>query len=114
MNSKRWILLFVLLAIAAVPAAIWGQAGAGRAAPGVFSVLGKGRPVILKESGGRYELTVFDGEPTALGHEVVEVGQDYVVLEDTARLSLTRIPVYAVKSVTVLQVGSGPKAAPPK
>jgi len=66
-----------------------------------LSVLKEGQAVVLKEAAGRYEITLMDG-----GHKVIEVGPDYVVVEDIAGVTETRIPVYSIKSITRIK---GPK-----
>lgn len=68
---------------------------------GFLSVLKEGQAVVLKEAAGRYELTVMEG-----GHKVIEIGPDYVVVEDLAGVTETRIPVYSIKSITRIK---GPK-----
>lgn len=40
-----------------------------------------------------------------LGHKVVEVFSDGVVIEDLAGVNQTRIPIYSIKSVVVIKVG---------
>lgn len=72
---------------------------------GVLSVLHAGQPVSIKESNGRYELSLFENGPETLGHKVIEVGDDYVVLQDIAGISDTRIPIFSVKGVVTMKVG---------
>lgn len=64
-----------------------------------LSVLKEGQCVVLKEAAGRYELTLMEG-----GHKVIEVGPDYVVVEDIAGVTETRIPVYSIKSINRIKV----------
>lgn len=66
-----------------------------------LSVLKEGQGVVLKEAAGRYEITLMEG-----GHKVIEVGPDYVVVEDIAGVTETRIPVYSIKSIIRIK---GPK-----
>jgi hypothetical protein len=75
--------------------------GQEKARKGFLSVLKDGQGVVLKESAGRYEITLMEG-----GHKVIEVGPDYVVVEDLAGVTETRIPVYSIKSITRIK---GPK-----
>ena len=70
----------------------------------VFAVLRPGQAVNLKESNGRYEISIFDNGPEVLGHKVVEVASDYVVLQDIAGISETRIPIFSIKAVTTWKV----------
>jgi len=75
--------------------------GQEKARKGFLSVLKEGQGVVLKEAAGRYELTLMDG-----GHKVIEVGPDYVVVEDLTGVTETRIHVYSIKSITRIK---GPK-----
>ena len=67
-----------------------------------LSVLKEGQGVSLKETAGRFELTVMKDLP--LGHKVIEVGADYVVVEDVVGVTETRIPIYSIKSIVNLKV----------
>lgn len=73
-------------------------------ARGFFSVLHVGQSVTLKDTNGRYEIGVFDNGPDLLGYKVVEVGSDYLVVQDVSGVNELRIPVYAVKTVVTLKV----------
>lgn len=66
-----------------------------------LSLLKEGQGIVLKESAGRYEITLMEG-----GHKVIEVGPDYVVIEDLAGVTETRISVYSIKSIARIK---GPK-----
>ena len=69
---------------------------------GVFGPLEKGSKVALKETPGGYLIFVMPG--VELGHTVAEVGADSVVVADAAGVTETRIPVYAVRAVTVTRL----------
>ena len=85
---------------------IFSASGQAPAKPrGVLAVLHAGQPVTLKDTNGRYEINVFDNGPDLLGYKVVEVGGDYVVLQDVAGVNELRIPIYSVKAVVTLKVG---------
>lgn len=64
---------------------------------GFLSVLKEGQSVSVKEVGGRYEITVLKG--VKLGHKVIEIGADYVVVEDIAGVTETRIHVTSIKAI---------------
>lgn len=66
-----------------------------------LAVLKEGQSVSVKEVGGRYEITLM--KDVKLGHKVVEVGGDYLVVEDAAGVSEIRIPVYSIKSIVRLK-----------
>jgi len=68
---------------------------------GFLSVLKEGQGVQLKEVAGRYEITVMKDLP--FGHRVIEVGADYVVVEDSVGVTETRIPIYSIKSIVKLK-----------
>jgi hypothetical protein len=72
---------------------------------GVFAGLHKGEPIALKELVSCFEITVFPDGPETLGFEVVEVGHDFVAVRDASGIREVRIPVYAIKSITVMRVG---------
>ena len=64
-----------------------------------------GQAVSLTEKDGRYEIGVFPPYMRPLGHRVVEVNQNYVVLRDLVEITDTIVPVYSIKSIKVLRVG---------
>jgi hypothetical protein len=72
----------------------------------IFSTLKVGQAVTLKDKGGLYEIgTVDDAE--RLTHKVVEIGDDYIAVQDEVGLTDTRIPTTAVRAV--VQVRTKPK-----
>lgn len=73
---------------------------------GVLSVLHAGQPVSLQETGNGYAISLLKDGPEMLGHKVVEVFSDYIVIEDLAGVSQIRIPLYAIKSVVVTKLGA--------
>ena len=73
--------------------------------PGVLSVLHVGQPLNLADTDGGYKLNLFQGGPEVLGHKVVAVGADFVVVDDIAGIQQLRIPVYSIKSVGITKIG---------
>lgn len=73
---------------------------------GVLATLKVGQPVNLKDVGAGYEISTFDTD-VPQGHTVVEIDNDYLVLRDIAKVTETRIPIYAVKSVTLIRTKPG-------
>ena len=67
-----------------------------------LSALKEGQSIVLKENAGRYEITLM--EDVRLGHTVIEVGPDYVVVEDAAKVTETRIPVYSIKAIVKIKI----------
>ena len=92
----------LILLLAGVLFVASGQAGKPH---GVLSVLHAGQPVNLADADGGYKLNLFQGGPEVLGHKVVEVGADFVVVEDIAGIQQLRIPVYSIKSVGITKIG---------
>ena len=72
---------------------------------GVLSVLAKGQPVNLKDTAGRYTITILPKGPDALPYKISEIGQDYVVVQDSVGITELRIPLWSIKEVQVLKVG---------
>jgi hypothetical protein len=64
----------------------------------VFSALKVGQPVNLKDHGAAFSISFMD-DGTPLTHTVVEVGEDYVVVQDVAGVTDTIVPVYSLKGV---------------
>jgi hypothetical protein len=101
MRNNLTPFLFFLLGIVVTVAS--GQAPAKER--GVLSVLHVGQPVTLKASETGYEINTLQNGPEVLGHKVVEVARDFVVLEDIAGINAIHIPIYSVRSVTVTKIG---------
>lgn len=64
----------------------------------VFADMEVGQPVGLKDHGATYEISVLDGN-VPQSHKVVEIGNDFIVLEDITEVTQTTIPVYSVRSI---------------
>ena len=90
------VLLCAFLAIACLSPVANGQE---KGRKGFLSVLKEGQGIVLKEATGRYEITLMEG-----GHKIIEVGPDYIVAEDIAGVTETRIPVYSIKSIARIKV----------
>ena len=67
----------------------------------VFSGLKVGQQVGLKDHGTAFEISVIDDVPQS--HKIIEIGDDFVVLEDVAGVTQT-IPVYSLKAIVRLDV----------
>ena len=102
-NCRPFLAIGTGIVAAAVFASTVGLAPAER--QGVFSALRLGQAVQVKDSGGSYEIGVLEKFDGPLGDKVMEIGPDYVVCRDIADVTELRIPVYAVKSVTVTRIG---------
>ena len=96
MNTIRLLAAALLLTI---PATSHGQE---KPRKGFLAILKEGQTVTLKESAGKYEITLMKNIP--LGHKVIEVGVDYVVVEDAAGVTETRIHVTSIKAIIKLKI----------
>ena len=101
MRNNLTPFLFFLLGIVVTVAS--GQAPAKER--GVLSVLHVGQPITLKASESGYEINLLQNGPEVLGHKIVEVARDFVVVEDIAGINAIHIPIYSVRSVTVTTIG---------
>ena len=69
-----------------------------------------GRAVSLTEKDGRYEVGLFPENFRPLGHKVIEIGPNYVVLRDFVGITDTIVPIYSLKAIKVLRVGGRQQA----
>ncbi len=97
MNTLRFLLVAALLF--AVTATSNAQ---DKPKKTFLSAMKEGSVVTVKEVGGRYEITVMKNAP--VGSKVIEVGTDFVVLEDPAGVLETRIHVTSIKSIIRLKL----------
>jgi hypothetical protein len=103
MRATWRVAVVAIVVLAVVLGTAVAQRGGGRRG-GVFSPLEAGQKVSLREKAGGFEIGVVPG--VELSHKVVEVGADHIVLEDVAGVTETRIPIYAVRTVTITRLGS--------
>jgi hypothetical protein len=96
--------LFALLLAAFVTLGSVTPTSHGQDAPrrGFLSALQERQSVTLRENAGRYEITLIAN--VRLGHRVIEVGTDYVVVVDVAGVTETRIPIYSIRSIVRVRV----------
>jgi len=102
-RSIPWFIAIAILVLAVRYAS--SDAPHDKKGAGVLAVLQPDQPVAVKEVGGRYEITAMPKMSAPLGQKVVEVGSDFVVVEDLAGVTETRIPIWSVKCVLVLKIG---------
>lgn len=95
------LLLAAFLALGTIT--VFGQAP-DKPRPGFLSTLKEGQSIMLKEVAGRFEISSFDDGPAMLSHKVIEVGTDYLTIEDIGGLIETRIPTYSIKAIVRLKV----------
>jgi len=97
MNTIRLLAVTAGLLLT-IPATSHGQ---DKSRKSFLAALKEGQTVMLKENAGKFEITLMKNIP--LGHKVVEVGPDYVVIEDAAGLTETRIHVTSIKAIIKLK-----------
>jgi len=67
---------------------------------GVFANLKVDQTINVKEVGDRYLLTVIDGDSKLpVPHTILELGSDYIVVQDFTGLNETRIPITSIQVV---------------
>jgi hypothetical protein len=94
---KRIVLLLPVIAVVLLTI---GAADAPKRT--VFSSLKVGQQVGLKDNGTAFEIS-FLSEEIPQGYTVIEIGDDFVVLEDLAKVTQTTIPVYSLKAIVRLK-----------
>lgn len=70
-----------------------------------LSVLKKDQKIVLREGAQGYQIVIYKNfgvEPASF--KVVEVGTDYIVVEDAVGLNEIRIPIYSIKSITITKI----------
>ena len=92
------ILLSALVLIATGTITVSGQAP-DKSRLAFLSVLTEGQTVNMKELSGQYEFSFFDDRQIALSHKVIDLGSDYMTVNDVSDLTETRIPIYSIKSI---------------
>jgi hypothetical protein len=98
MNTLRSILILVLLFLV-IPATSNAQ---DKPKKTFLSALKEGQVVSVKEVAGKFDITVMKNVP--VGSKVLEIGSEYVVLEDPAGVMETRVHVTSIKSIIRLKV----------
>jgi hypothetical protein len=105
---KRILILGVTALFAASVVAEWSTGTA--AAPvdqkklSFLDRLKVGRPVSLTEAGGHYELTLLPEKLQPLGHKIIEIGGDYVLLRDLGEITDSAIPIYSISAIKTIRV----------
>jgi hypothetical protein len=98
MNTLRFSLV-----IAALLLAVTATSNAQDKPKKTFlSALKEGQVVSVKEVAGKFDITVMKNAP--VGSKVLEIGSDFVVLEDAAGVLETRIHVTSIKSIIRLKL----------
>ncbi len=100
--------LAVVAIIAAATLRLAGQPAGevGRPKTTLLERLTAGQAVAVREDSGRYEIGIWPESIRPLSHKVIEVGLDYGCVRDIAQVSDTYIPIYAIKTIKVVRIGS--------
>lgn len=72
---------------------------------GFLDRLKPGQPVSIEERNGRFFIGIMPKAFRPLGHKVIEVGQDYVMVRDLAEINDTVIPAFSVSAIRILRAG---------
>ena len=98
-HTETLLVVFAVIAVATIT--VSGQAP-DRSGRGFLSVLKEGQRVNLKEVSGRIEITA--NKDLQLGQKNIELGTDFIAVEDIAGVTETRIPIYSIKSVVQIEI----------
>jgi len=96
---KGWSCVAVVLVVFAVAVG----ADEVKKPSGVFSKLKLGQSVTLKQEGSSFTVSFFDDDTVPLTHKVIEIGDDFIVVEDVAATRETTVPIYALRSIEKLK-----------
>lgn len=99
---NRHLIALYLSAFVVVASFMASSHGQEKTRKGFLSVLKEGQSVSVKEVAGRFEITLM--KDVKLGPKVIEVGADYLVLEDIAGVTETRIHVTSIKAIVRLKL----------
>jgi len=65
---------------------------------GFLSALKQGDNVVIKETAGKYQITYHS--PDFGTSKILEIGTDYILVEDLSRVMKTWIPVYSIQCIS--------------
>lgn len=100
---NRLTTIFLLLVCVAASFAASAQAPAERKS-NFLAALKENQQVTLKETNGRYEISIVEGVAAVQGHKVTEIGPDYIVVQDIAGVTELHIPLFSVKAIIRLKM----------
>ncbi len=102
MNRLATMFLF-LVVVATGQFNVTAQAPAERKS-NFLAALKENQQVTLKETTGRYEISIVEGVAAVQGHKVTKIGPDYVVVEDFTGVTEILIPIYSIKAIIRLKM----------
>ena len=92
------LILLLLVVVSFSTFSVTAQAPAERQT-NILSALKEGQPVSIKEVSGRYEISTLEGVPGVLGYKVMEIGVEYLVVQDISGINEIHIPVWSIKAI---------------
>ena len=95
--SKPTVILVSLCAILALASTVTSQPQPS-AKKGLFSTLTVGQVVTVNDNGPLFQISTIEKAETGT-HKIAELGSDYIVFEDMARVSELRVPLHAIKAI---------------
>lgn len=99
MKKTPLLILILASALAAYPSnLIVGAAENPKAS--IFKHLKKGQIITLKDNGHNYSIQVLPNLP--IGNKIIEIGADYLVIEDAAAAFTFYIPITSIKAISFL------------
>jgi hypothetical protein len=101
MNRGTTILFCSCFAVASVLLSAHEQSNDPKQSS-VLSALKKGQTVMLTDVVGRHEITILKG--VQAGHRVLEVQNDFLVLEDASGITQIVIPIHAINSIKTIKL----------
>ena len=66
---------------------------------GVFFSLTVGQQVTVRQEPSGFTISYFDDDTVPLTHKIIEIGDDFIVVEDVAATRETTVPIYALRSI---------------
>lgn len=105
MKKSIFRLTCLVLALIAARSTFGAETPAEQKGVTFLSKLKPDQPVSLTEKDGRYEIGIFDNEffrPQP--YTVIEVGNDYVVMRDLAKITDLVVPIYSIKAIRIMKV----------
>jgi hypothetical protein len=73
---------------------------------GIFGGLSVGQAVTLQDKQASIDIDAFSGGgQTAGSHRIVEIGPDYLVVEDVVHVTRSWIPLTSIRRITLTNIG---------
>ena len=69
-----------------------------------LSVLKEGQPISLKEVQGRFEISFVEGLAVPQGYKIIEIGADFLIVQDITGINEIHIPLYSIKAITKMKL----------